>query len=309
MSIQKEIEASYDLKVNRVTKVRDVYRIRSDKRRVYCFKSFEVPESEVYFISRVLTHLAQQGFRYSPKLTVAKDQLYWVTVTGKLYMLTNWIRGRSPDFSVRSEFQKAIRTLARFHQHAQGIQAEDAPVGRNRYQWLNGIIDSYKETLNRHAARDPKELAEPMSQFTSLCDTATHYLNQPRSLEAIHAEQAVGAFVHGDYNYPNLIVDAKGGIQLIDFENTSMQVRMTDLSHILHRNCAWKGSDTIRWIEAYDRVRPLTSQDRYLLYALLHVPYPLIRSIRRNKKSSQIRSAMPSTREVDRYLKKIAELL
>ncbi len=36
----------------------------------------------------------------------------------------------------------------------------------------------------------------------------------------------------------------------------------------------------LRWVEYYDRKRPLSAADLHLLYALLLVPYPYIRQLR-----------------------------
>jgi Ser/Thr protein kinase RdoA (MazF antagonist) len=128
-------------------------------------------------------------------------------------------------------------------------------------------------------------------------------------LEAVKHEASVGAFVHGDYNYPNLIFDRERFIHLIDFENTSHQVRMTDLAHILHRNVAWMGDETLRWIEYYDRTRPLSSGDKHLLFALLHVPYPLVRAIRLHKCRQKIRNAMPKAKMIDQYVSSLRKII
>ncbi|NEW05734.1 phosphotransferase [Paenibacillus sp. SYP-B3998] len=296
MPIINDIEEAYPVTIRKSKKIRDVYRLVTMKGRMLCSKSYDIPEPEVHFIARVMIHLAETGFPYGPRIISTKTQALWATRKEKPYMITNWVWGRSPDFKERSEWKKAIRTLAKFHRHAEGITLDDIPAGRDRYATLQNTIEHYRINISEHQG------IGDISTFISLCDQAIHYLNQPKSIEAINYEASVRAFVHGDYNYPNLVMDRKDSIHLIDFENTSLQARMADLAHVLHRNCSWNGEEMVRWVEYYDRKRPLSSEDRHLLFALLHVPYPLVRTIRLNKNDSIIKNTMPQNTIIDKYV-------
>ncbi len=284
-------------------RVRDVHRLLTTKGRLLCSKSYPFPESEVHFIAKVMIHLAEAGFQYSPQIVSTSDQALWTKRKEKTYMITNWVRGRSPDFKERSEWKKAIRVLAAFHHHAECAALRDLAPGRDRFALLQNVIENYRTNLSKYQTKGD------MSACVSLCDDAIRYLKQPESMEAVKREASVYAFVHGDYNYPNLIIDSHGNIHLIDFENTSLQARMTDLAHILHRNFAWKGDETLRWIEYYDRFRPLSHEDRHLLFALLHVPYPLVRAIRLNKCSQKINNAVPQIRKIDQYVNELKKIV
>ncbi|MCD9022037.1 phosphotransferase [Cohnella silvisoli] len=296
MSITRDIEETFPVTIRKTTRIRDVYRVLTVKGRLLCSKSYDIPEPEMHFIARVMMHLAEAGFHYGPRIIQTKSQAQWAIRKGKPYMITNWVRGRSPNFKERSEWKKAIRTLAEFHQHAEGIALDEIPAGRDRVVFLPNMIEHYRATISDH-----KGIGD-ISAFLSLFDIATSYINQPKSLEAIDHEKSVRAFAHGDYNYPNLVLDRKDAIHLIDFENASLQARMTDLAHILHRNHAWNGEDMLRWIEYYDRIRPLSNEDRHLLYAVLHVPNPLVRAIRLNKSNKTIENEIPQTTTIDQYV-------
>jgi Ser/Thr protein kinase RdoA (MazF antagonist) len=303
LPLADHIETAYPLAIRNMTKVRDVYRLLTMRGRVLCIKSYPIPEPEVRFIAQVLIHLAETGFRYSPRIIPTREQALWTMRKGKAFMVTNWVRGRAPNLGDRAVWEKAIQTLAEFHRHAERSSIHDVPPGRNRFAHLPNIIANYRTNLLEYQS------AGNMSACVSLCDDAIRYLGGPESLEAVKHEESVRAFVHGDYNYPNLIFDRQRFIHLIDFENTSHQVRMTDLAHILHRNVAWNGEETLRWIEHYDRTRPLSSGDRHLLFALLHVPYPLIRLIRMHKSSQKIRNAVPEAKMIDQYVSSLRKII
>jgi Ser/Thr protein kinase RdoA (MazF antagonist) len=303
LSITNDIEEAYPLKIRKSTRVRDVYRLQTTKGCMYCSKSYDIPEPEVHFIARVMIHLAETGFQYGPRITSTNSKALWAMRKEKPYMITNWVRGRSPNFKERSEWKKAIRTLAVFHRHAEGILLQEVPEGRDRFSFLPKMIENYRVTISEY-----NEIGD-MGIFISLCNDAIHYLNQPKSIEATNHESSVRAFVHGDYNYPNLVIDRKDAIHLIDFENTSLQARMTDLAHILHRNFAWNGKEMVRWIEYYDHIRPLSSEDRHLLFALLHAPYPLVRAIRLHKSNKKVKNTLPQTRIIDQYVNALRTMI
>jgi Ser/Thr protein kinase RdoA (MazF antagonist) len=303
MPLTDDIETAYPLSVRKMTRVRDVRRLLTDEAELLCSKSYAIPEPEIDFIAQVIIHLAEAGFGCGPRIVPTRNGSMWMMRKGKPYMITNWVSGRSPDFDVRSEWKKALRTLAAFHLHAEGAGFGDIPPGRDRFASLQNAIADYRSVLTESAWIGDRQT------FTSLCDEAIRYLADPRSLEAIHREMSAQSFVHGDYNYPNLVLDRHNTLHLIDFENTSLQVRMTDLVHILQRNFAWNSDETLRWIEYYDRIRPLSGGDRHLLFALLHVPYPLIRAIRMGKSRSKIAAAAPPAGTINHYVKGLAKLL
>lgn len=62
----------------------------------------------------------------------------------------------------------------------------------------------------------------------------------------------------------------------------------------------------LRWVEYYDRKRPLSAADLHLLYALLLVPYPYIRQLRIGYPR---RLAPPGSQRIRRYKKELKQLL
>jgi Ser/Thr protein kinase RdoA (MazF antagonist) len=295
-----DIEQEYGINILKKVKVRDVYQLFTDNHGILCLKSYPIPDPEIRFIAQVFTHLTGSDFMYSPKILFTLSHSPWITRNKVHYMLTNWVVGQNPDFNKKNHFKKAIRILARFHSVAQGLPALNAPEARKRYSGLWERITSYGNLL----AEYPK-----MGRLISNCNEALEHLSRPTVVKAIEQEQAVSAFVHGDFNYPNLILDTSRSIHIIDFENTSLNVRMQDFSHILHRNFPWQGKETLHWIEYYDRKRPLNVEDLHLLYTLLLVPYPVIRALQRKKREQHITIVLPTINEVRNYKNELKGLL
>jgi len=299
MFVVLKLEEEYGIRIVKQVKVRDVYKIFTRNHGVLCLKSYHISESEMVFITEVFTHLAAHEFVHCPRILLTVAQLPWITRDGIHYMLTNWVIGEHPEFKRREHFKKGIHLLARFHTVAQGLSASHIPE-RIRYNSLRALITSYRGKLGEY---------QRMGRMIALCDEALDQLHHSAVIKAIAHEQAAVAFVHGDYNYPNLVLDTSKSMHMIDFDNTSLNARMQDFSHILHRNLPWRGRETLRYIEYYDHMRSLSKEDLHLLHTLLLVPYPIIRAVRRNKSMKHAQRRLPTTKQIKDYKKELKQLL
>ncbi|SDN58749.1 Ser/Thr protein kinase RdoA involved in Cpx stress response, MazF antagonist [Paenibacillus sp. yr247] len=301
MLVESDVEQEYGIHILNQVTVRDgVYQLFTQNHGILCLKRYRVPESEIRFIAQVITHLAESGFMYGPKMLLTTSQRPWITRNEVHYMLINWTEGHSPDFENSALFKKALRLLAKFHSVAQGLPAKDVPEARLRYHWLHERFTSYQNILGEHSK---------MGRLISICNKAKEHLSHPKVVKAIEQEQTARSFVHGDFNYPNLVLNGASSMHMIDFENTSLHVRMQDFSHILHRNFPWQGKETLHWIDYYNRKRPLSEEDLRLLYALLLVPYPVIRALQYKKKSHHAKVALPTTIQIKNYTNELKLLL
>jgi len=298
MSIKADMERAYGIAIRRIEPVRDVYRVRTAE-RAYCLKGYDVPEEEALFLTRVLSILDERGFAYAPKAVATAAQAPFAARGGRYYTLTRWVDGRHPNFADNRDLRGGVRTLAKFHLRAEGFPAAEAPPSRIRYDRLEGELRAYAAQLERHSAT---------ARMTSACEEALEALRDSAAQAAIRAERRASSFVHGDYNAPNLIKDRRGKLHLIDFENSSLHVRAKDLSHLLHRNCLWNGQKMLRSVERYDKVRPLSANERHLLYALLIAPYHVVRNLRIGGVASAKR-IVPDAARWDAYRRSLRPLL
>jgi Ser/Thr protein kinase RdoA (MazF antagonist) len=300
MLLVSDIEKEYGINIVKWVKIRDVYRITTSHHGILCLKNYAIPESEIRFISQVFQHLSDTGFTYAPRILLTLDQSSWTTTNEAHYMLSNWVVGERPDFHNNNHFKKALRLLAEFHSAAQGFPYLKAPKARIRYNKLRDRVTSYRDILCEY----PKT-----EHLISSCNEVLDRLNQRLVEKAIEKEEAISAFVHGDYNYPNLVQDESQAIHMIDFENTSLHVRMQDFSHVLQRNFPWQGKETLRWIDYYDRKRRLSSEDLHLLYTLLINPYPFIRALLRKGNVQSYRDILPTVKQVEHYANELKPML
>jgi CotS family spore coat protein len=300
MITDADLEQEYGIHILKQVRVRDVFQIHTLEHGVLCLKSYAISEPEIGMIVQVMLHLAENGFLQGPSIHFTLNGCPWITRDEIHYMLTNWVIGENPDFGERKLFKKAIRLLARFHSIAQSFPVEHTAEERIKFHKLQKSITASRDLLAEQRG---------MGRFVSLCNKAMKHLDNPIMVKALSKEQDDRAFVHGDYNYPNLVLDTSGTLHMIDFDNTSLHVRMEDFSHILHRNYPWQGKEICRWIEYYDRKRPLSDEDLHILYTLLLVPYPLIRALKSHNRNALEKMVLPTKNQVRKYRKELKNLL
>ncbi|GIP39122.1 hypothetical protein J31TS4_24020 [Paenibacillus sp. J31TS4] len=300
MSLREAVRRQYGKRVAAFEKYRDVYRLRLAGHGNRCLKPSGSNERDAIYLSRVYRHLAQKGFNRGPRTDLTTRGKMYFEWDGTYYMLTKWINGRPPRLKKKKEWRQAVALLARFHRTAEGLDTADAPPSRLRYDGLQHQVEQYRQRLE-------KELN--ISRLLAMCDLAAERLNDPLAKEAVQKEKDAGAFTHGDYNYPNLVLDSQRRLHMIDFENSSHSPRMSDLAHLLHRNCGWDAERTLEAVRLYHKHRQLSIQDRHLLFALLLIPYPVIRKLRLGKRAGTGRIPVPSSQTINKYVRGLRKLL
>ncbi|NOU75771.1 phosphotransferase [Paenibacillus sp. LMG 31458] len=301
MPLWTDFNKDFGLRVKRRKKIRDVYQVFTTTGRTLCYKPYKTGEDEVAFIRKLFVHLDNKGYRYTPKPVEGPGQKLWSFHRGQYWLLTNWVKGRSPNFTRESELMKGFRTLAKFHRLAEGVTAEGIPKGRIRYDELYRRPGNYRSEISRYGGS--------LDRFIDCCHKAEAFSQKPAIASAVEMERNTGAFSHGDYNYPNLVLDRSNHLHLIDLENASMNVRMIDLAHILYRNYPWNGRGVLKGIEEYDRKRPLSAEDRHLLYMLLLLPYPLVRAMKQFGNHYPRHIELPSSSRLSGYKKTLRKIL
>lgn len=278
MQLWADIEQMYQVRILHRKKIRKgLYRIETNEYGAICVKQFKQSERRVEFIIRVMQQLCQQGFLTSPRIISTPRHQSSIRIGENHYVLSNWVQGRSPNFKNLSEWRSGIQTLAKFHLLAEGFLLTEVPKERKNYDAIFKSVKRAKRVINKVIHAQLK-----YTYLSHWVDVFAEHVQEKSVQKAILAEKRKGAFIHGDYNYPNLVRGQDGRIHIIDFDNASMQGRMVDFAHLLHRSATWNAPRMIQAIEEYQKIRPLSPEDMHFLFALLHMPYPVMREYRIN---------------------------
>jgi CotS family spore coat protein len=305
MNMTEFMERRYGICVAHIQpKRRNVFLLRTTDGDQWCVKVVQTSAEHLRHLLQVSEYLQESGFVHCPIVHRDKSDQAYVLWRKKFLFATNWIPGENPRLSQPSDWNKALQTLAVFHQHAVGYPLTRVPTAKLQYNRVLERLETAKQTISHLS-----HVQQKSERLFDLLEVAEDSIKHPLVQQALEEERLEGSFVHGDYNYPNLVFDEQRQLHLIDFDNTSMQGRMMDLAHLLHRNGAWNGPRMVEAIRTYDRQRTLRKTDKRYLFTLLHVPYPVLRwyriARRQGKRRSDSGLPLPSRKELRQY----AELL
>ncbi|MCY0895409.1 MAG: phosphotransferase [Alicyclobacillaceae bacterium] len=301
MHLTEFMEKMYGMRVAHIQpKRRNVFLLRTTDGTQWCVKVVQSTPEHLRHLLQVSEYLQANGFVHCPLVQYDKSGKAYVSWRKKFLFVTNWIPGENPHLSDINDWNKALQTLAVFHQHAVGYPLTLVPTAKIQYHRVLERVESGKQIIS-HLSHVQKKY----ERFFDLLDVAEDSVKHPLVQQSIERERLDGSFIHGDYNYPNLVFDTHRQLHLIDFDNTSMQGRMMDLAHLLHRNAAWDGPRMVESISTYDRQRTLGKTEKRYLFTLLHVPYPVLRwynmARRHGKSGSEGGLSLPSRKQLHQY--------
>lgn len=294
MKLLQTFQTEYQVKPLSMLRVRDVIQIRTAEWGVVCLKPLRNSE-EAEFITAVLTHLRQNGFHRVPKVFLTRAHSGYCTLGKQTYMVTNWFNGVNPNFEKFSLVRDAAATLAEFHRYSHSLPATLIPERK----WKVDELASKVSMVRRRIEGTQDDTLKPLLSF---CQDAFDSLKTNSLVTAaIRGERNKRAFIHGDYNFPNLI-RVNGCMYIIDFDNTSAHVRVRDLTHLIQRNCLYKTQQTQQLIDTYNSVRSLSIEELALLKTLLKVPFTVARSMTsKGRVRKSVLLQIPSERQIEQY--------
>jgi CotS family spore coat protein len=261
----------YPISAQSIVQIREhVYKIYSP-RHVYCLKYLPSLDS-LKRSHHILQHLLDSGFSKCCKIIRTYTDLPYVQPTNESggWLLTNWIEGSAPRFSSRTQLSQAVQLLAEFHTHAVGVPFLDSFPEKGRY---NSLIGQWEERYQNMQTWLQEEYTPALEKAVELAALSLEKLRAGTAESLVETESKNRGVVHGDYNYPNLVRTQAGMLYMIDFDNSSHDVRILDLAHIMQRN-VFKQIAKAQWmLQEYEKIRPLSGEERGVLASLLAFPY------------------------------------
>lgn len=289
--IRNNILSEYNYKVSDITnikfknsdKARAVYKVETDN-GAKCLKKVYYNKDNLLFVYSVTEWLNINNI-LCPKLLSTRNGHKFVSFKGELYILTNWIEGRKCDYDNESDIRDISHTLARIHNSSYGfkpIQGSSEMNGEKSF-YLN-IEKHHNQLLEFY------RMAKKMNDNYSKLYLQNFEYNSFRAEESLKLVQKIDftqpigdrvsmkAICHLDYVNKNIIFNDKNKINVIDFDNTRMDMPVHDVCYYLRRimkreKTDWDFNIFLIAINSYNNLRTLSHDEYALLYALLAFPH------------------------------------
>lgn len=279
-----ELLEQYDIEVLRTRKGRGAI-VCDTTDGCLIFKEYSGNDRRAELQNKLLQRIADAGKVHAERIVPVKEGgLLVKDGDGTAYILKTWQEGKECSSGERGECIQAVRLLARLHEcmELSPEEAEAFPVfsPEKEYEKHNREIRKVKKYLKQKGQKQPFEirLQGSCDFFLEQALEVTEEWKQYREIFHRRDEGAKGSatvtFCHGDYQYHNILL-TPGGWFVVNFEKCLPDRPVGDL-YLLLRKLLEKGNWSVAMgselLQAYEKERPLSAEDRIDLYYRLAYP-------------------------------------
>ncbi|OZM56968.1 hypothetical protein CIB95_09360 [Lottiidibacillus patelloidae] len=272
------LEKYYNIKPLKIEKIRKVYKISSSEGD-YCLKEYKNKEHEsLHFQMEVLHHLQGNNFQSTYTIIPTIEKKLLISHNNHTYFLADWINGEAFNFSNLNQLKKAAQALANLHNYSLKLNVNKEVRVRSSFhkppQFLHVKIGPYYNSmiLERLLYLQRKYSYHELLTAIQLFEEAISFFPYQKYKKLWNSEQKEQAFVHGDYNYSNIILSPNNNAFLIDFDNVNFNIRITDLIFLIQLHMGTDGRYISDILRSYHQIRPLSQLEFDIIKSQLLVP-------------------------------------
>jgi CotS family spore coat protein len=281
--LKRTIEESYALGIVELEKIKNVYRIKTE-RDTYCLKVIKYKYPHFLFILSAIKHLQSRGFNKVPEILNRVDGADYIRLEGSNAYLTEWITARECNYDNPLDIAKAAQKLAELHNCSEGFRVTQKMQPRVYwYKWIDHFTTRISEILdfkNRISKKQVKSefdylYLEGMEEELKRAGKAVEHLINSKYRERIDKDIVKSGFCHHDYAHHNVLMEENGDINIIDFDYCILDTGLHDLGSLLIRrmkNGKWDMKDAVYILDNYCCLREIRKEDIPVLAAFMEFP-------------------------------------
>lgn len=294
--LKKNVEDSYGFKIKKWKIIKHVknssvvIKVTTKENKKYALKSLYIAPERQHFIAISEKMLADKGVSLAlPISTINGDLL--MQFNRFPYVLYEWVKGKSSQLKHQKDLESIIDAMARFHHASHGL---NYPIGITIYEHHNWKTE-YKDrihTMERwlvdHKSlknKNEKIIHQYIHFFIRMATKALKALDNSNYDQYVKRPPNDKTLVHGDLHHSNVINDNPLKV-LIDFEDIRYDLPSKDLLRIYSmftKNHSFNNQSFTSMMNTYERVHPLSADDKELVYIDLLFPHIFERMLRKKK--------------------------
>lgn len=271
----------YDIEIIRTRKGRGSILCES-RQGLFTLKEFIGSKEKAEIMDILLTRMRKQlpsDIQVEAILKNKEGGLLTEDTDGTVYMVKSWFEGRECNVKDIEECEVAVSILASLHNTmtlSKELVNDSDLAGVNTFSLGNEYLRHNKEL--KKVRRFLKEKSQKTDFELFLNKNYDYYLNQAEQilqdynqysfLENEGDSRGELTFCHGDYQYHNILI-TDNGTSVINFDKIIIDRQIRDLYLFMRKileKSNWSQETGERLIAAYDRVRPISAEDRISLY-------------------------------------------
>lgn len=278
----KKVEELYNVNVECAQKIRNVYKVGTDKGNI-CIKFNNYDESRFKYILSGIVYLKKNGYNgvlYPIKNN--KNSLYFEH-DGKYAFVTNWIDQRHAEYDNESDLILATKSLASLHKAGKGYGMRTPYRKQRNYgKWILTFkkkIENIKKFKNIIEEKEEKSLFDKIyydeiDRNIDIAHESIYLLRKYRYIDTIGRELRFAGMCHHDIANHNVLINDRG-VYIIDFDYMILDSPLHDISSLLIRamkDGKWSLNIAKTILKSYSEEKKLSKQDIKLIGAFIKFP-------------------------------------
>ena len=281
--IKKAINENYSIEVTELKKIKNTYRINSTKGE-YCIKIIKYEFAHFYFILSVIKHLQTRGFKTIPEIIKTKKNEDYIKLQNNIAYLTERIPSRTSNYNDPLELALISQKLGELHRCSKGFVITSTMKPRIAwYSWVevfntrcDEILDFRKRIYQKaYKSNFDKIYLENIDREIERGKKAIEGIIEAKYYDLMDKEVLKCGFCHHDFAHHNILVDVKGGINIIDFDYCILDTHIHDLASLLIRTMKdgkWSKSIADNIISNYNKTNEITKEELNLMKSFIRFP-------------------------------------
>ena len=267
-----QVLEQYDIEVNSTRRTRGAVLCDTNE-GVLLLCEAGVSDKKAPALECLTTHLVHHGYPRVDSMFLNREG-EWITKAedGTRYILKRWFNGRECDVKKDSEVLEAVRNLARIHKMMR-LPGNDT---REEFARHNRELRKVRTFIRNRTAKGEFERVvlqsfDSMYEWAKMAEDRLLHSRYEELLEQSHEE---GLMIHGEYNYHNVLMTAKG-MATTNFEHFANDVQVEDFYYFIRKMMEkheWSVELARAMIRAYQEIRPLSEDE--LEYMAVRLSYP-----------------------------------
>ena len=281
--IKKIVKEHYDLNIDEVQKIKNVYKIRANSMN-YCLKVIKYELGHFLFIINAIKHLQNNGFKSTPEIILDKYGNEYIKLGPNLAYLTFWIDARECNYDNPIDICTAVTKLGELHLSSEGFNVTKEMKPRIGWlKWtetfktrLDEIVDFKGKIENRGKKTEFDEMyLEIMEEELERGELSIQNLQNSDYFSQMDEEIQKRGFCHHDYAHHNILISDENKVNVIDFDYCILDSHLHDLASILIRrmkNGKWSMANAIYILDCYNSVYKVRSTDLPIIASFIEFP-------------------------------------
>lgn len=279
----------YGLYVQKIQPIRGILRLKTDLGS-YVLKRVQAKDQDRWRMIAELASYLGTRFPIPAPVVTRKGKLTFDGFHDK-YVLLPWIKAEPVSFQSRQVWEQFTRKLARFHQYTKSFNPTHSyrrlqQIGKWQIEWKQAYRQLELFQLAARWTQRPTETDQSWLEVASyslgIMENLLKYFERVDGDACCVRSMKEGKVCHGNLHPHNFLIDEKGKLYFIDWNQAVMDVRSRDLAQWLcYAFFRTKSREIIKIIlRSYQEVSQFSETEYALIYARFLYPERLIKILR-----------------------------